>query len=205
MSALFEPRFNINANAWNDFKTYVNEAYPRDSFTHDQREFVSCCLKQDDGKCSDLNKLWINNFADQLIDHLEGWPTGTTSERLEMIHALTGKALLGFFNSQYALRQNVPASIRNAQQARMLEIHPNIVNFPIMLTLDIARHLQIPSNVQHAPPSAKEKIEDQKLFHELHEHVVDLQKQGVNLGIPLNAAQAEAQTGEWNPHTTEDT
>lgn len=217
-SASLEPRFRIQKSHWEHFKNYVNETYPRDSFTHEQKEFVKKYLKQDDDKCSDINCLWINHFADQLIEFADNWPQSheAISDQLERLQAITGKAILGLFNCQHALRQLVHSSQRSLDQQRMLEVHPNIINFPLELTIDIGRILYLKKGAtgEHIPGGADTKTENQQLFHQLHNHIIQISKHGQNVSSsqgPSDTQSVRSETGteppsgEWESHSSEDT
>ena len=230
--ALIEPRFKIRQNRWEEFKTHVNSHYPKDHFTHEQKDFIHRSLLHDNGRCSDIDKFWINIFADHLLEYVgDSWPTqeSTISEQMEFLNVATSKAILGFFNSQYALRQNITHGNRTPEQQRMLAIHPNIYNFPIDLSIDLGRILRLQNvKVQHEDAANQEEIaEDQHLFHILHTRLMELSKQGVGpVGSTSTGAQPETAKGQsssekvpsasqrsvgsasealWSPFSVEDT
>lgn len=206
MLTSFQPRFKIQDTAWESFKTYVNETYPRSSFTHEQKEFVNKFLKQDNGECSDLNKLWINYVADQLVEFADNWPASheAISDQIERLQAITGKAILGFFNVQHMIRNLVPVEKRSAEQNRLLEVHPHILNYPVELTVDIGRILRLPHmhTTDHLDP--EEKAVNQHLFHELHNFITQGTTSGEGSETQSRAGD-DAVTGEWDPHSSEDT
>lgn len=208
MMSCLETNFKIPNPAWQSFKNYINETYPRSSFTHEQREFVYKYLKQDNGECSDDNKLWINYFVDQLIEFSDSWPATheAISEQIERLKAVTAKAILGFFNVQSMLRQSIPVGNRTPQQHRLLEIHPNILNFPLELTLDMGRFLQLPEVPRFKGQDPNVKVADQHLFHQLHQFILQSsQPNQVDGGDAVIRTFAdEMQSGEWDPHSSED-
>lgn len=201
----FEPKFQIQTPAWESFKKCINDTYPRMSFTHEQKEFVTKFLKQDEGVCSDLNKLWINYVADQLIEYADNWPASheAISEQLERLQAITGKAILGLFNVQYMIRQMVPAGSRTPEQVRLLEIHPHLLNYPVELMVDIGRLLNLPHHCTRSQdPDAK--AEEQQLFHQLHNFIVQ-SSQGDGETVTRSTSEEQGDVGEWDPHSAEDT
>lgn len=224
--ALISPRFKIRQNRWEEFKHYVDTHYPKDHFNHEQKDFIHRSLLHENGKCSDIDKFWINIFADHLIEYVgDTWPAheSTVSEQMEFLNVATSKAILGFFNSQYALRQNISHNDRSPEQQRMLGIHPNIFNFPIDLSIDLGRILHL-SNVKvphEAAANQQEIAEDQHLYHILHAKMMEMGKQGQGLSssqgqgeVGSSAQQAPTATQRsvgsaseslWSPHSVEDT
>ena len=221
--ANFQPQFNIEADRWTRFKDYVQEHYPKSSFTHEQKDFVHRALLNGPNKtCPDENKLWINLFADHLIHFVgEGqWPLRqddqtTVMQKIDFLNVAMGKAILAMFNSQYSLRQHIPHDRRSPEQQRMLEIHPNILNVPIDFALDLGRILHLrQKHVASTAPNQQALIEDQHLFHQLHEQIQQMGVMGKqpSSGGPSGSSQETMSQGEsggeqveWTPHGAEDT
>jgi hypothetical protein len=229
--ASIQPQFTIEPQHWTRFKEYVQSHYPKSSFSHEQRDFIHrSILNGPNNTCPDVNKFWINLFADHLLHFVrEGqWPTrhddqSSVMQKLDALNVAMGKAILALFNSQYALRQQIPHDQRSPEQQRMLEIHPNIVNFPIELALDLGRILHLKRmHVSSTAPNQQELIDDQHLFHQLHEQIQQMgvmpssqQAQGTAKGQGASSSQGHETMSqgstdggehvEWVPHGSEDT
>eukprot|EP00981_Chlorochromonas_danica_P002965 scaffold601_cov170-Ochromonas_danica.AAC.26 len=143
---------------------------------------------------------------------------------MQQLSVVVCKAILAFYNAQHALRLEVPKDLRTREQSRMLEIHPNIVNFPLQLCIDMGRLLnlrKIAANHPHAGTlsSPQEKILFEKLHNQLEEAVTMMEssKQGEGesskMGFPKAVSMDQEQTTtpneptnvEWVPRGSEDT
>jgi len=206
---------DIAAKDWKEFQEFVNTNYPKDSFTHEQKEFVRKCLLQDNGRCSNSNKLWVSVFAEQLLEFInESWPmdAGSISEQMDIVKTCTAKAIMGFYEQQHLLRQQIAHKNRNAEQNRMLEVHPHIMNFPIDLSIDMGRIL----NLKSKATSNGTEEQDVHLFRMLYNQIKKLGEEhagkasgssaeGADGGqqAPQVVGQAEA-GAEWYPHGNDD-
>lgn len=203
----------IDAKDWKEFKHFVNENYPRPSFTHEQKDFVRKCLMADNNHCSDMNKLWISVFAEHLLEFVnENWPmdAGSISEQMDVLKTCIAKAAIGFLGDQHQLRQRVPSSERSPEQVRMLEVHPNIVNFPVDLAIDMGRILNLKSKATTALAGSKDQG-DVHLFRVLHNHIQKMHEEMEGKGAPTEAGPSTGKVAaveedfEWYPHGNEDT
>jgi hypothetical protein len=135
---------DVNPHGWSEFQDFVENNYPCDHFSREQKDFIRLNLLQDDGKCSDMNKLWIITFVQHMFELLEkGWTrhSGTMVELTEHAKVSMSRALFALINSQYALRETIPTSRRSEQEIRMLSIHPNILNVSLEMCMDMVYYL----------------------------------------------------------------
>jgi hypothetical protein len=127
---------------------------------------------------------------------------------------------LGFFNAQHALRMQIPKAQRTTEQLRLLDIHPNILNFPVQLSIDMGRLLNLRKVAAEHPGIESADLQDKYIFQKLHnqlEEAVKVQLQttatdATAVSKSVSADQKEAaepasptSTPEWNPHSAEDT
>jgi hypothetical protein len=180
-TSLLKPSFEIDAASWTSFVQHISTSYPKSTFTDEQTDFVlKSLLNGPNRTCPDSNKYWVNVFAGHLIECVGelGWPTEsetTVVQKIEFLQLATGKAILGYFNSQIAIRQTVVPEQRSIDQKHMLNVHPNLFNFPIDLTLDFGRLLNLPikSTDSNKPLDVQaEAISDQQLFHRLYHQIL---------------------------------
>lgn len=213
------PSLHIHNAHWESFKNYINEHYPENHFTSEQKDFVKKSLLQDNGQCSDINRLWVTFFSQNLMEYIDSaWSGGgqSVSDQLEVLQTITGKAILGFFNYQNMIRHQVAPNERNAQHTRMLEIHPNIVNFPVELSLDMGRYFNLHKPAKGGGPNISD-VDGEHLFRILHNKVQQMKghAQGGNAGQTEQGATSStgekrvhgsiSPEGEWYPHSIEDT
>lgn len=227
-SVKLEPRFQIQRADWDRFAHHIGAHYPLDSFTHEEKEFVRRALLRN-GQCVAENILWINIFADELLEFVDekGLFSGTQTmgDQMQKLGLATAKAIMGFFNVQHAIRLAVPVRNRTPEQQRVLEIHPNIVNFPVQLSLDIGRFLKL--HKVHVGKESGMDTQEKYIFERLHNQLqeaarvltgpqeeggkvegkagmraVSMDQQG---GEQIQQQQVGATPVEWHPHGAEST
>ncbi|RYH28473.1 hypothetical protein EON65_12075 [archaeon] len=212
---MIEPRFTLSNQDWQNFSSYVEQNYPLESFNHDEKEFVRKALLKD-GKCSDVNKFWVTLFVDQLIDYIDEGEfmhvidaKNPIPNQMQYLSLATCKALLGFFNAQHNLRLQVPHDQRTPEQQRMLEIHPNVENFPLQLTIDIGRLINVRQIAREHPNiESKSDLEEKFLFQKLHNQLEEVARMQMNKGSASVGDQqgsvSDEPVPEWHPHSVED-
>lgn len=214
---MIEPRFTLSHQDWQNFSSYVEQNYPLESFNHDEKEFCRKALLKD-GKCSDVNKFWVTLFVDQLIDYIDEGEFARAIDlknpvfnQMQYLSLATCKALLGFFNSQHNLRLQIPHDQRTPEQQRMLEIHPNVENFPLQLTIDIGRLINVRQIAKEHPNiQSKSDLEEKFLFQKLHNQLEEVAKMQMNKGSAPGGGEGqesvtdEQPVPEWHAHSVED-
>lgn len=207
------PKIHLEPQDWEAFKAHVNTHYPRPSFTHEQKEFVKKALLQDHGQCTDLNRYWVSFFVQSLLENAdETWHLDAKSlnEQIDKLKNICARGMLGFYEIQHAIRLEIPYQDRNAFQERMLEIHPNIVNFPIELCVDIGTILNIQKfqGASNLKTPGESNTDASLLFQQVHNKLQQMTEPGKGklerqvTGETSGSDEAEA---EWSPHGTDNT
>jgi hypothetical protein len=226
------PTTHLDDKDWIAFCDYVSSNYPKSSFNHEQKEFVKKYLLQDNMKCSDMNRLWVSFFVDNLLEHLTNilkhGSVKSLNENLELLKLITVKTMIGFMNDQHSLASAIAFKDRNHEQHRMIDIHMNIMDFPLELIIDMGRLLHLERFVasSSSTSSASASGESQVLFENLHHHLQCMNEQSSKTGkfgekkqdsISSTSVQpgTEVTTGgetteeeedvEWDPRVSDDT
>lgn len=204
------PSINIDNAEWEALKHHINSTYPRESFTHEQTEFVRKHLLQNNGKCDDLNKLWITYFVQNLIMNMdENWSreVPSLSQQLELLHSLCCKAMLGFYEDQHVLRLKFPRNQRSEELQRMMDVHPNVVNFPVEFCVDVGRFLKVHKYKpeMHRTIGSEEELLFEKVYQRLQNTPESMKEQlekHVSESVKSSANESES---EWTHSGTDDT
>jgi hypothetical protein len=226
------PSTDLDDKDWIAFRDYVNTNYPKSSFNYEQKEFIKKYLLQDNNgiKCSDMNRLWITFFIDNLLDHLgdvlKHGSVKSLNENMELLKLITVKAMIGFMNDQHILASTIAYKDRNDEQQRMIEIHMNIMNFPLELVIDMGRLFHLESLTSSTSSSATTSTgENQVMFENLHHHLQSMTEQSKSsgkLGKTESVSSISVQPGtevttgdetmeededvmEWDPRVSDDT
>ena len=201
------PSLTLANSDWEKFKHHLQSHYPKVSFNHFQRDFVEKSLLHENGTCNDSDRLWVTFFVQNLVKHLdEGWAKeiGNLTEQVELLHSLCAKAMLGFYDTQHAIRLQISVDQRTAEQKRMLEINMNVTNFPVELCVDIGRifHIDRYRNLPRTQSSTGEEISLFERVNERLQHVPTGTKGKLERQVSEGSATPEH---EWTPHSADDT